>query len=362
MMFDHDEESPAGGYWPSVTDLFITLFIITIVILAVVFFLSTNRGLGPLFGEIRKPTNELREVLGLPRIRETQSPYQVVAAVRETSEKAIARIGELQGKIKQQEDEIARLKKAITDPDRIAKLEAEITSLKKERDSLRKRIAELEKRIEDLGGSGVDREELERLRKENEELKRESPTFVIDERRKEFQFDPGSPVIKKDFSTALKTKFDGKDAPFPDFAAKIIAAPERFNTLEIIGHTDGVALKEKKGNLDQKLPDLLAGNLDGQELVAGSNNDLGLLRALALKREWIDFVESYMPNENRELLKKVQIRCYSAGQTILPVHIEDPKPADFRKNEREYRRIEMRLTRFGKVASSEELDSSVNER
>jgi len=365
-MFDDDDETPAGGYWPSVTDLFITLFIITIVILAVVFFLSNNRGLGPLFGEIRKPTNELREVLGLPRIRETQSPYQVVAAVRETSEKGIAHIIKLQETIKQQEEEIARLKKAVSDPDLIAKLEIEITRLKNEKDALSKKIAELEKLIGDLekklGEPGVDKEELEKLRKENEELKRESPTFVIDERRKEFRFDSGSPLVKRDFSEALRNNSEDRRAPFPDFAAKIIESPDRFNTLEIIGHTDGVPLSTT-GNLDQRLPDLLAGELGGSRtLNAGSNNDLGLLRALSLKQEWLDYVASYMPVENREVLRGVQLRCYSAGQTILPVHIDDPKPADFRKNDPRARRIEMRLTRLAEGASEEEGDTSANER
>lgn len=358
-MFDDDDETPAGGYWPSVTDLFITLFIISIVIMAVVFFLSNNRGLGPLFGEIRKPTNELREVLGLPRIRETQSPYQVVAAVRETSEKAIARVAELQEKIKQQEDEIVLLKKAITDPDLIAKLESEIIRLQNERDSLSKRIAELEKRIEDLGGPGVDKEELERLRKENAELKEDSPTHVIED-RKEFSFDSGSPLIKRVFSEALRIRKDSKEdkAPFPDFASKIIARPDRFNTLEIIGHTDGVPLSSA-GNLDQRLPELLAGELGGSRaLSAGSNNDLGLLRALALKNEWSDFVGSYLPVEDREVLRGIKIRCYSAGQTILPVLVDDPKPADFRKNDARARRIEMRLTRLGKGVADEDTPKS----
>ena len=345
-MFDNDDETPAGNYWPSVTDLFITLFIITIVILAVVFFLSNNRGLGPLFGEIRKPTNELREVLGLPRVRETQSPYQVVAAVRETSEKAIARIAELQEKVKQNEEEIGRLKKAITDPDAITKLEEEIALLKIERESLNKRIAELEQRIKDIGVPGADKEELEKLRRENEELKKESPTFVIDERRREFRFDSGSPVIKTDFSKALRESDVDRSAPFPDFASKIVENPDRFNTLEIIGHTDGVPLSTT-GNLDQRLPDLLAGELGGSQVLnAGSNNDLGLLRALSLKQEWLEFVESYIPVKNREILRGVQIRCYSAGQTILPIRINDPKPTDFKKNDPRARRIEMRLTRL----------------
>jgi flagellar motor protein MotB len=338
-MFDDDDESAAGGYWPSVTDLFITLFIITIVILAVVFFLSNNRGLGPLFGEIRKPTNELREVLGLPRIRETQSPRQVVAAVQETSEAAITKIAKLEALIRENDD-----------PDLIAKLRAEIDQLKKERDALFKRIAELEKLI----GAPSDLNELlrqiEDLKKENEELKRGSRTRVIAEQRKEFQFDPGSAVIKKDFSSALREKIPNEnvgyyDPPFPQIAAEVINLQERVNTLEIIGHTDGVPLS-RYGNLDQMIPILLTNDLQGLEnLSAGSNNDLGLLRSLALKREWINYVESYEPNKDREILRRLKIRCYSAGQTIPPVPIDNPTIDVFRKKDDRARRIEMRLTR-----------------
>ncbi|RYD44823.1 MAG: hypothetical protein EOP83_31145, partial [Verrucomicrobiaceae bacterium] len=37
-MSDHDEQDSSPGYWPSVSDLFITLFIIAIAVLAVVFY------------------------------------------------------------------------------------------------------------------------------------------------------------------------------------------------------------------------------------------------------------------------------------------------------------------------------------
>jgi hypothetical protein len=61
-----------------------------------------------------------------------------------------------------------------------------------------------------------------------------------------------------------------------------------------------------------------------------------------------------MPVENREVLRGINIRCYSAGQTILPVLVDDPKPIDFRKNDPRARRIEMRLTRLAKAKNEEE--------
>jgi hypothetical protein len=94
------------------------------------------------------------------------------------------------------------------------------------------------------------------------------------------------------------------------------------------------------------IPILLTNDLQGLEnLSAGSNNDLGLLRSLALKREWINYVESYEPNKDREILRRLKIRCYSAGQTIPPVPIDNPTIDVFRKKDDRARRIEMRLTR-----------------
>lgn len=352
VMFDDDDETPNGGYWPSVTDLFITLFIISIVILGAVFFVLLPKNnipapkqvqiaVGQDFNNVIEPINRLREEVGLNQVR-YRGATQAINDLTETCDAAIGILKELKkndpegmaNKIRDLELKVKELEGLV----RMLRAQLEKTEPDPEVAELKRHIAELEL--------------------ENEELKRESPTFVIDERRKEFQFDSGSPLVKKDFSTALRTKFDGKEAPFPDFAAKIIAAPDRFNTLEIIGHTDGIALKEKGGNLDQKLPDLLAGELGGQALVAGSNNDLGLLRALELKREWMNYVDSRLPVEEREVLRGIKIRCYSAGQTILPVLIDDPKPADFRKNDPRARRIEMRLTRLGKGVADEDTPKS----
>jgi flagellar motor protein MotB len=322
-MFDQDDEASTTGYWPSVTDLFITLFIISIVMLGAVFFVLLPKNnipalkqvqfaVGQDFNNVIAPINRLRVEIGMETVR-YRGASQAIKDLTETSDAAI------------------QLLKALKNQP------AGSTA------ALEERIMELEKLNQ-------------RLLSENEELKKASPTFVIDERRKEFRFDSGSPAINKDFSIALRENIEDRSAPFPDFAAKIISNPDRFNTLEIIGHTDGVPLSGN-GNLDQRLPDLLAGELEGSRaLTAGSNNDLGLLRALALKQEWLDFVDAYLPAVNRDVLRNVNIRCYSAGQTILPVIIERPKPANFRKNDPRARRIEMRLTRLGGVASETEFE------
>jgi hypothetical protein len=77
------------------------------------------------------------------------------------------------------------------------------------------------------------------------------------------------------------------------------------------------------------------------------------LRALAIRAEWEKFIMDYAlgpndPPNALEILKSVEVRCYSAGQTIPPspigkgeIHAEI-----FRKESRGARRIEMRLTRL----------------
>lgn len=358
-MFDHDDETPTGGYWPSVTDLFITLFIISIVILGAVFFVLLPKNnipasdevqiaVGKDFNKVIEPINRLRVEIGMNPVR-YRGASQAINDLAETSDAAIELLRELK---KNDPDGMAA---------RIRDLEAQVKELKE----MVRQLAELQKRIKEL------EENNQALFRENQELKRQlnenNVNVVVDEQREEFRFDSGSPMIKQDFSKALRFKSpDGKGGfhkpPFPHIAAEIIKRKDRVDTLEVIGHTDGVPLTTT-GNLDQRLPELLARRLDGnRNLIAGSNNDLGLLRALELKVQWLDYVDSFVPASERAILKRINIRCYSAGQTILPDRVDDPKPADFRKNDPRARRIEMRLTRLGDGASNEELDTSVNER
>ncbi|MDB4288934.1 hypothetical protein N9947_03090, partial [bacterium] len=222
---------------------------------------------------------------------------------------------------------------------------------------LKKQVEELQRQIKMLtvpdGSESVAalKQRIKDLEDKITELKKDAPTVVIGEHVKEFRFDSGSPVISRKFSEALRNSIvnenggEIKDAPFYEIARSVIERQERINTLEIIGHTDGTPLSRIGGNLDQKLPELLAGDRkDLKSLKAGSNNDLGLLRALALKQEWLSFVDTYPDVKKREVLRSLNIRCYSAGQTILPKAVKIPTAKDYKNNDDNARRIEMRLT------------------
>jgi hypothetical protein len=349
-MFNEEDEVSTGGYWPSVTDLFITLFIISIVMLGAVFYVllpkndiasmeAVQIAVGTDFVSVLEPTNRLRSELGLDPVR-YQGAKQAINDLTDTCDAAIERL--------------ILLKR--NDPSGMAaeikSLQARIEELEELIETLREQLAKSQgpEDIADL------MRRIERLEKENKELKRQNANIVIDEKRREFRFDPGSPIISPAFSEALRKRIPDdnggfEDPPFPRIASEIINRKDRVDTLEFIGHTDGVPLSTS-GNLDQRLPELLAGELGGSKsLRAGSNNDLGLLRALALKKEWQDFVESYEPQGERDTLQRIVVRCYSAGQTILPVTEANPVPGSFRRNDPSARRIEMRLTRLGNVVN-----------
>jgi flagellar motor protein MotB len=344
-MFDHDDETPTGGYWPSVTDLFMTLFIVSIVMLGAVFYVllpknniaslkSVQIAVGEDFVKVLEPTNRLRAELGLQPIV-YKGAKQVIRDLSQTCDAAVERLAVLK-----KNDPSGMAEKIELLQEKIKELEAIIEELRKQltNDHGPESIQELLRRIKQLEA-------------ENQELKRQNTNIVIDEKRAEFRFDPGSPIISPKFSNALRTRMPDpngelSEPPFPRIAAEILKRPDRVDTLEVIGHTDGVPLTTS-GNLDQRLPDLLAGELGGSGILrAGSNNDLGLLRALALKHEWQAYVESYEPLNDRDVLQSVDVRCYSAGQTILPIPEASPEPDSFRRNDPSARRIEMRLTRL----------------
>ncbi|MDB4785717.1 hypothetical protein OAG70_00405 [bacterium] len=332
-MLEEEEEGFGGGYWPSVSDLFITLFIISIVLLAVVFFMLMPKNnltqekavivaVGLDLKNIREPTNRLRKKLDMELIREQQTPEEVVIAVKETNDRAIKYILDLEAKIK-------RFKEIVEDLPKIVDLQDEIERLKNELEELRN--------LTDGPSIEVLTATIEGLKKQ---LNDKPPIIRIDEQG-DYRFPSGSSVIGPKFTEGLNS------SEFKMLAEEILGRTEdgrvKVDTLEIIGHTDGVPISGN-GNLDDKLPSVLAGRSKlGGGLRPGSNNDLGLLRALAVKQEWEKYISEHPSAKH---LSAISVRCYSAGQTILPSNEKGVSPKDFLKGDPKARRIEMRLTRL----------------
>jgi hypothetical protein len=62
-----------------------------------------------------------------------------------------------------------------------------------------------------------------------------------------------------------------------------------------------------------------------------------------IREQWERFIDG---QEKRDILRKIHIRCYSAGQTNLPYTKDDAVADDFRQPAPRARRIEMHLTRL----------------
>jgi len=135
----------------------------------------------------------------------------------------------------------------------------------------------------------------------NRPSNQEAPIITLSENNSAFRFPSGSALMSPEFQQRLL------DDVFP----KIHSNSQRYDcdVLMVIGHTDEVQVGETKrwSNLDDELTQAYAtGTLDA--LHAGSNTDLGMVRALAL----VNFFRAH-----QELIPGIRyILPYSAGQMI----------------------------------------------
>lgn len=124
-----------------------------------------------------------------------------------------------------------------------------------------------------------------------------SSPIIIDETSGNFKFPSGSAELTPD----LKKYIQGK---LPEIQEAIKKGNIDF--IQIIGHTDSQGISNAS-NLDNKLTAAATGNEKINALKAGSNTDLGLMRAVAV----VQFL-------NTRKLGKIKFRAYSAGQLYLP--------------------------------------------
>lgn len=358
-MHDETEDLRQLSYWPSVSDLFMTLFIISLVLVATFFFVmvptSPDRYKevievlgGPKLDKIRQPTNEMRAALNLPLIGQNAEAEEVLSQLAETAAAVVRFV-----KQSPSQEDVTLLRQQLEEAKRkLAEVEKKLVEKQIEIDKLTAELSEQRKINGDLVGkideiSNSDKPQI---------IKIEEPTTGKEKTR----FDRGKALVKPDFRIVLRSdKFEQLKKQV--LAFNVVEGKPRFDTLEIIGHTDGVEFTHS-GNLDSFLPILLAKGFDAptpagkgvsapifEMLTAGSNNDLGLLRALAIKKEWRDFV-AIQPDAEKAKLQLIEVRCYSAGQTIPEgILSNDPKARDIELYKKETplsRRIELRLTKL----------------
>lgn len=157
----------------------------------------------------------------------------------------------------------------------------------------------------------------------SEQQQLESPPIIIlSEEKGHFRFPSGSAVVPDLFKESLHKKV------IPELSR--LSNKYKCDSIEIIGHTDGVPIKTGPSNMDYFSAQL--GNV-----TPGSNLDLGMMRAInvmkifeqAKKKGELTHIKNFIP--------------YSAGQFTLLNNTFSVKHST--KGDTERRRIEIRLLR-----------------
>ncbi len=157
-----------------------------------------------------------------------------------------------------------------------------------------KRISELKARIIDL----------ERQLAEKDRLLNDKPPVIPITENESFRFESGKAALSPAFKKHLE------EDKFPIILKQLEKFGTRVDTLEIVGHTDSDPLSGRDSNLDELLLSVLHGHRPATTLRPGSNTDLGIMRALAIRELLQPWLSSHHRND-------IQIRCYSAGPTLL---------------------------------------------
>jgi septal ring factor EnvC (AmiA/AmiB activator) len=210
----------------------------------------------------------------------------------------------------------------------LATLENELGESTSDVRQLNRASAELRQLL--LSSNEQSRSRVNILQSEIKRLKSAPPVVVIQDSGG-FQFDSGSAILPDDLKNYITL----------DLVDRIekISQQRSLYVVEIIGHTDG-QINFSNGNLDQQLEEVAQGKIPVESLKAGSNTDLGLMRALEVVKQ----LQTVQEQTGR--LEGVQFRAYSAAQLQLP-------SGDFasvnRNPDANRRRIEIRFSPLGKA-------------
>lgn len=163
-----------------------------------------------------------------------------------------------------------------------------------------------------------------------------APPIIVIRDTGVYRFESGSASVPQGLEAYVRTQL------VPQIEAN--AKQYNIDVVEVIGHTDGQPNNVGDSNLDRNLEKVATGNTQVNQLVPGSNADLGLMRALAV----VQILQGIQRTEGR--LQGLEFRPYSAAQLVSPTG----GFADVNRNPDERRRrIEIRFTRLGQVTRVE---------
>ena len=217
-----------------------------------------------------------------------------------------------------------------------AALENIMTNLRQRKDL----VGELARQVKDLQAKADQVEDLkQQVTLLQEQVKPAhtptgAPPIILIQNTGAYQFASGS----ADLPEALNSYVRGKLVNEIELNAKAY----QIDVVEVIGHTDGQPNGGVFSNLDESLEKVAKGQFLTHNLHAGSNADLGLMRALELVRV-LRFIQ-----QQGTRLKGLEFRAYSAAQLISPTGNLTPVN---QQSDPKRRRIEIRFTRLGKVTN-----------
>ena len=214
------------------------------------------------------------------------------------------KVNNLQSQLQQKRNEVIGLQGTVGNlQNQVTQLQGKLTTSKKELEQKSNRVTELAIEIDKLN----------------------SPPVIVIRDLKSRRFESGSAKI----SGKLKGFIES------DLVKQIENFAKEYQgyIVEVIGHTDGQINQGSVSNLDTQLEQVTKGNGSVSILAAGSNADLGLMRALAV-------VQKMQKNSRLQELG-LQFRAYSAAQLYNPTG--DYAEAN-RNPEQSRRRIEVRFT------------------
>lgn len=162
------------------------------------------------------------------------------------------------------------------------------------------------------------------------------PPIIVFPESSNYKFPSGRAELSQEFKKHINT----------ELRQRVLEITNKYDVdaIEVIGHTDGQPIsgvnqsrQNQQSNLDANLERVNLGKLPVSRLQAGSNADLGIMRALAVVQEL---------KQSGGEIANLNFRAYSAGQLLL----EDGSPAPVdEKNTPERRRIEIRFTKLGQT-------------
>ena len=158
-----------------------------------------------------------------------------------------------------------------------------------------------------------------------------APPVVVIQDSGEYQFASGSAELPSGLEEYITE----------DLVKRIeeISQTRNLYVVEIIGHTDGQVNANSTSNLDRQLEPVANGDRPINSLRAGSNADLGLMRAL-------EVLKQLQSIQQQGRLQGVQFRAYSAAQLLLP---SGKFSTVSRKPDASRRRIEIRFSPLGEA-------------